>query len=488
MTSVSTANKINDYSDIWLKIKNEIIEETPNAKFWLSSINLKLISTNTVILTSSTTFTKDWIQSHYIEDILRKWQLIIDSIKIIEIIIENITTPTQEEIKTEMFIDSSQTDDDREKKSIDLNNNKSLDFNNKIQSIDLRATKTDNFSSAFDRRFTFESFVVAKSNEFAFNAIRAVAESDIPLPNSNPLFLRGDVGLGKTHLMHAAGQYIKQNNNKRNVIYLSAEKFMYQFITALRNKDVFSFKEYFRSADVLMVDDVQFIGGKENTQEEFFHTFNELINDNKQLIFSANRPPCELKGIEERIKSRLNCGLVVDVNATTYELRLGILQAKIKNIDINLSRDILEYLAEKIISNVRELEGALNRIIAYSKYNNKPTIDIITVNSILSDMLHNSHKNITLDDIKQKVADHFDISITAICGKTRTHNLAFPRQIAMYLSKQLTTKSFPEIGRAFGGRDHATVIHACRKISKLFQENNKISQTIEDITNKIKNY
>uniref|UniRef100_A0A2C9L0Y5 AAA+ ATPase domain-containing protein n=1 Tax=Biomphalaria glabrata TaxID=6526 RepID=A0A2C9L0Y5_BIOGL len=218
-----------------------------------------------------------------------------------------------------------------------------------------------------------------------------MAETNGPLQNSNPLFIRGDVGLGKTHLMHAAGWYIKKINPNRKVVYLSAEKFMYQFITSLRNKDIFNFKEYFRSADVFMVDDVQFIGGKESTQEEFFHTFNELINSNKQLVFSADRPPCELKTIEERIRSRLNCGLVVGINATTFELRLGILQSKVNDMNMCFSNDILEYLAANINSNVRELEGALNRIIAYSKYNNAEiTIDM--ARSILSDMISSSNR------------------------------------------------------------------------------------------------
>jgi chromosomal replication initiator protein len=280
------------------------------------------------------------------------------------------------------------------------------------------------------------------------------------------LFLYGGVGLGKTHLMHAIAWHIRKNYPARRVIYMSAEKFMYQFVRALRFKDTVSFKDQFRSVDVLMIDDVQFIGGKDTTQEEFFHTFNALVDRNRQVIISADKSPQDLDRVEERLRSRLGWGLVADLHPATYELRLGILHAKAEKIGCPVPDKVLEFLAHKISSNVRELEGALNRITAHAQLVGR-TISLEMTQEVLADLLRASERRITIDEIQKKVAEHFNIRVSDMHSARRARQVARPRQVAMYLAKQLTPRSLPEIGRKFGGRDHTTVIHAVRKIEEL---------------------
>lgn len=337
--------------------------------------------------------------------------------------------------------------------------------------------------TALDPRFTFENFVVGKPNEFAYAAARKIAETD--QVTANPLFLYGGVGLGKTHLMHAIAHQIKARNPKRTVLYLSAEKFMYRFIRALRFKDMMAFKEQFRSVDVLMIDDVQFIAGKESTQEEFFHTFNALIDQHKQIILSADKSPSDLNGIEDRLKSRLSWGLVADIHPSTYELRLGILQAKAERSGVTMPSTVLEFLAHKITSNIRELEGALNRLIAHAELIGRP-ITLEGTHDVLSDLLRSYDRVLTLDDIQNKVCAHYGIKIADLRGESRTRALARPRQIAMYLCKMLTTKSLPDMGRAFGGRDHTTVLHAVRKVEELMRTEPQIAQDVDMLRRALK--
>ena len=305
-------------------------------------------------------------------------------------------------------------------------------------------------SAPLDPRFTFENFVVGKSNELAHAAAQRVAEARaVPF---NPLFLYGGVGLGKTHLMHAIAWHIQRRTPQRKVIYLSAEKFMYQFIRALRFKDnVMAFKEQFRSVDVLMIDDVQFISGKDSTQEEFFHTFNALVDQNRQIVISADKSPHDLEGIEERMRSRLGWGLVADIHPTTYELRLGILQAKAEQMKAQVPSKVLEFLAHKITSNVRELEGALNRIVAHATLIGR-AITLETTQEVLHDLLRANDRRVTIEEIQSRVAEHFNIRLADMHSARRARAVARPRQVAMYLSKQLTPRSLPEIGRKFGGR------------------------------------
>jgi chromosomal replication initiator protein len=318
--------------------------------------------------------------------------------------------------------------------------------------------------SDLDPRFTFENFVVGKPNELAYAAAQRVADAETP--SFNPLFLYGGVGLGKTHLMHAIAWHIRRNYPQRRVIYMSAEKFMYQFVRALRYKDTVAFKDQFRSVDLLMIDDVQFIGGKDTTQEEFFHTFNALVDRNRQVIISADKSPQDLDRMEERLRSRLGWGLVADLHPATYELRLGILHAKAEKMGCSVPVKVMEFLAHKITSNVRELEGALNRIAAHAQLVGR-TITLEMTQEVLADLLRASERRITIDEIQKKVAEHFNVRVADMHSARRARQVARPRQIAMYLAKQLTPRSLPEIGRKFGGRDHTTVIHAVRKIEEL---------------------
>jgi chromosomal replication initiator protein len=334
---------------------------------------------------------------------------------------------------------------------------------------------------ALDHRFVFENFVVGKPNELAHAAARRVAEACAcagnPVP-FNPLFLYGGVGLGKTHLMHAVAWYVRKHACDRKIIYLSAEKFMYQFIRALRFKSTMDFKEQFRSVDLLMIDDVQFIIGKESTQEEFFHTFNALVDENRQIVISADKSPSDLEGMEERMRSRLGWGLVADLHPTTYELRLGILQSKAELGGLRVPPKVMEFLAHKIASNVRELEGALNRIAAHVQLVGRD-ITLESVQEVLHDLLRSNERRVTIDEIQRKVAEHFNIKLGEMTSDRRARAVARPRQVAMYLAKQLTMRSLPQIGRKFGGRDHTTVMHAVRKIEELTRTDPSLAEDVE---------
>ncbi|MCD1617278.1 chromosomal replication initiator protein DnaA [Salipiger marinus] len=332
-----------------------------------------------------------------------------------------------------------------------------------------------------DGRFTFDNFIVGKPNELAHAAARRVAEAETV--TFNPLFLYGGVGLGKTHLMHAIALELRNNRPDLNVLYLSAEQFMYRFVQALRERRMMDFKELFRSVDVLMVDDVQFIAGKDSTQEEFFHTFNALVDQNKQIVISADRAPDEIKDLENRIRSRLQSGLVVDLHPTDYELRLGILQSKVMNYraqypSLKIDDGILEFLAHRISTNVRVLEGALTRLFAFASLVGQP-ITMELTQDCLADVLRASDRKISIEEIQRKVADHYNIRLSDLIGPKRLRNFARPRQVAMYLCKQLTARSLPEIGRRFGGRDHTTVMHGVKRIEELRSQDSQIADDVE---------
>lgn len=335
--------------------------------------------------------------------------------------------------------------------------------------------------SPIDPRFNFDSYVVGKPNELAHAAARRVAEGG-PI-TFNPLFLYGGVGLGKTHLMHAIAHELRRRQPELNVLYLSAEQFMYRFITALRDKRMMDFKQMFRSVDVLMVDDVQFIAGKDSTQEEFFHTFNALIEGQKQIIISADRSPGEIKDLEDRIKSRLQCGLVVDLHPTDYELRLGILQTKTEHYygqysDLKIADGVLEFLAHRISTNVRVLEGALTRLFAFASLVGRE-ITLELAQDCLADILKATDRKVTVEEIQRKVSEHYNIRLSDMIGPKRLRSFARPRQIAMYLAKSLTSRSLPEIGRRFGGRDHTTVMHGVKRIEELRGLDSQIADDLE---------
>ena len=341
--------------------------------------------------------------------------------------------------------------------------------------------KGDLPGAPLDKRFTFDNFVVGKPNELAHAAARRVAEGG-PV-SFNPLFLYGGVGLGKTHLMHAIAWELKTRDPELRVLYLSAEQFMYRFVQSLRDKTMMDFKQMFRSVDILMVDDVQFIAGKDSTQEEFFHTFNALVDQNKQIIISADRAPGEIKDLEDRIKSRMQCGLVVDLHPTDYELRLGVLQNKVVQFSqqykgLEMADGVLEFLAHRISSNVRILEGALMRLFAFASLV-KREITLELTQDCLADILRYSDRKVTVEEIQRKVSEHYNIRLSDMLGPRRQRIIARPRQVAMYLAKNLTTRSLPEIGRRFGGRDHTTVMHGVKRIEELKSVDDQIAEDVE---------
>lgn len=445
-------NSQKDIDNIWFSVQQNLKKELGEATYnsWLSKLNIASANNGQLLLHAPTKFMREWIITHYKEMIRKFWNELDPTIITIDIIIAaNINSSSIVPVEV-------------------VNNTKSNNFN---------LIEETNLLSVLDTRFNFDNFVVGAPNELAYAAARSVAESAIVKSESNPLFLYGGVGLGKTHLMHAIAWHIYNNDKKRQVIYMSAEKFMYKFVKALREKDIMNFKEYFRSVDVLMIDDVQFICGKDSTQEEFFHTFNALIDNNCQVVISADRSPSDLEGMEDRIKSRLGWGLVVDVHSTTYELRLGILQSKVEQMQASIPNNVLEFLSAKITSNVRELEGALNKVIAHSKLVGKP-ITIENTQHILKDLLRSNEKVITIEEIQRKICDYCNVKISDMTSARRVRSVARPRQMAMYLSKNLTSKSLAEIGKKFGGKDHTTVMHAIRTIENLTASNNEVKEDI----------
>ena len=441
-----------DVNISWNKIASELKKSLDKDTFqnWINPINFETQLDNSLTLSVPTRFLRDWIIKNYASVIKRAYLdqgVTVDKLSIIVKENNNRIIPG-----TEVVYQDNEDDED---------------------------TYYDDISAPLDPQFTFDNFIVGKPNELAYAAAQRVAQSEVV--SFNPLFLYGGVGLGKTHLMHAVAWSIKKRSPKKNVVYLTAEKFMYQFIKALRFKNIMSFKEQFRSVDVLMIDDVQFIIGKDNTQEEFFHTFNTLVDKKRQIIISADKSPADLEGLEDRLKSRLGWGLVADIHPLTYELRLGILQAKAEQKSMTLTSDVLEFLADKITNNVREMEGALNRLAVHaSLQDSEVTVDL--VKDVLKDLLRTNSRKITIDEIQKKVVEHYNIKLSDMHSPRRSRSVARPRQVAMYLAKSITTRSLPEIGRKFGGRDHTTVIHAIKTIEEIMVNDPSLAEDIELLT------
>ena len=354
-----------------------------------------------------------------------------------------------------------------------VNEHKSIDKNQTLSSISF----TDNTSNTLNKNYTFEKFIVDKSNELAyFSAQRVGQEFNI---DYNPFFIYGNVGIGKTHLLNAIAWDIKKNNKKK-FIYISAERFMYQFIKSLKMNETIHFKDQFRSIDVLMIDDLQFIAGKKSTQEEFFHLLNDLLDNKKQVIITADKSPSNIKNLDYKIRSRLSGGLVVDILPTTFELRKKIIRNKVSTKNVNLEREIISFLAENIFSSVRELEGAINKILLYSDIT-KSKLNLSNAKTILADYLNKTNKKITVKDIQLEVLKYYNLQFHELCSKNRSRYISKPRQIAMFLSKQLTDASYPEIGKLFGGKDHATVIHGVNKIKVSSETDGKVKQDLDNI-------
>lgn len=423
-----------------------------NYTTWIEPLEFSAIENGVATISVPTTFVGNWVSRNYGDQILRHLSAAGASVQRVEFV-----PKPNGAVKTA----DQDTKPKREKPQ-------------QMDNIELPG-------APLDHRFTFDSFVVGKPNALAHAAARRVAEGGTV--SFNPLFLYGGVGLGKTHLMHAIAWELQNRRPDLRVVYLSAEQFMYRFVQALREKDMMAFKTLFRSVDVLMVDDVQFIAGKDSTQEEFFHTFNALVDQNKQIIISADRAPGEIKDLEDRIKSRLQCGLVVDLHPTDYELRLGILQQKADHYKqqykgLVLADGVLEFLAHRITTNVRVLEGALTRLFAFaSLVGREITLDL--AQDCLADILKQSDRKVTVEEIQRKVSEHYNIRLSDLLGPKRLRTVARPRQVAMYLAKKLTTRSLPEIGRRFGGRDHTTVMHGVRRIEELKAEDTQLAEDLE---------
>ena len=436
----------------WSKITSELKKSLDKDTFqnWIKPIYFESHIDTSLTLSVPTRFLRDWIIKNYASVIKKAYMDQGHSIDKLAILVKE----NNDRIipGTEVIYEDKDDDED---------------------------TYYDDISAPLDPKFTFDNFIVGKPNELAYAAAQRVAQSEVV--SFNPLFLYGGVGLGKTHLMHAVAWNIKKRNPKKNVVYLTAEKFMYQFIKALRFKNIMSFKEQFRSVDVLMIDDVQFIIGKDNTQEEFFHTFNTLIDKKRQIIISADKSPADLDGLEDRLKSRLGWGLVADIHPLTYELRLGILQAKAEQKSLQLKQEVMEFLATKITNNVREMEGALNRLAVHASIQDSE-ISVDLVKDVLKDLLRTNSRKITIDEIQKKVVEHYNIKLSDMHSPRRSRSVARPRQVAMYLAKSITTRSLPEIGRKFGGRDHTTVIHAIKTIEEIMVNDPNLAEDIELLT------
>jgi len=438
-----------DDNQAWLKVRAALRAEAGDHNFeaWLAPLVLVGSDADRVTLAAPSAFLADWVGGNFADKLRQHWALQRPGTRQVSITVLPAATLAAGAQATALPV----------------------------------PLPSASISQSVEQRYSFDSFIVGKSNELAYNAAQAVSE---PGPvGFNPLFLHGTTGLGKTHLMHAIGNAFLQRQPSAKVAYLSAEKFMVEFLAALRAKDTISFKQRLRSVDLLMIDDVQFIAGKESTQEEFFHTMNEIICAGKRLVITADRSPQNLEGIQERILSRMAWGLVADINPADYELRLNILHAKLMGMTQNIAvpAEVIEFLARKITANVRELEGALNRVIAYAALVGKPvTLDF--TRETLADLLRAHEKKLTIDEIQRKVAEHYRLKMADLLSARRAREVARPRQVAMYLAKKLTPRSLPEIGRRFGGRDHTTVMHAVKRIEELRVTDREIDADVSHLT------
>ena len=460
--TISTALQNTDdlkknWSEVQMKLKE--IYGLDVYKSWIQNVEAKETKHNSLTLVVKTRFVRDWIVSHYADKILDFFQKL-----------DNSVTRVQFEIHESFYSEKS-------------NQTNIVDFATGSQVADSK--DAGYAANRLDHRLTFSNFIVGESNQLAFSAAKRVSET---LGHYNPLYVYGTVGLGKTHILNAIGNELKKTDKK--IIYLSAERFMYQFVKSIKNKDTQKFKDVFRNVDVLILDDIQFISGKEVTQEEFFYTFNSLIENQSQVIISCDRPPNDLDRIQDRIKSRLAGGLVVDIQAPDIALRLQILKNRCKTEEtyfgkeVLINDEILSFIANEFKSSIRDMLGVLNRIIASSRIQNKvPTLQDAKL--ILKDLLNNMQSVITIEDIQKLVVNYYNLPMSDFLSSRRSRHIARPRQVAMYLSKKLTTKSLPDIGRKFTGRDHTTVIHAIKKVEELMAADKKFEYEVQDISNKI---
>ena len=439
----------------WPDVLKELRNAFGNDVFesWIKNMDLKREFNHYVVLSAPTRFVRDWIVSRYADKVLDIIKNFKSSIQRIEFLIEE----QGEEFNKQGIKKNSQ---------ISLIENSLLNYNR------------------FNSNYTFNNFMVGKSNELAYMAAKKICSDG---SHYNPLFIYSGVGMGKTHLLNAIGLEI---GDSKKVMFISAERFMYHFIRSIKNNEMVKFKDFFRGANIFIIDDIQFVNGKEAMQEEFFHTFNALIEKGSQVVISADRPPSSLDKIQERIRSRMSGGLVIDIQPPDLDLRIRILKSKFEEIKINfrenydLSEEVFKFLASEVTSSIREMVGALNRILAFSKINTKsPTI--YECKRILKDFINSNNKSINVEFIQNLVAAHFNLNIQELLSPRRSRSLARPRQIAMYLAKQHTTNSLPDIGRKFSNRDHTTVIHAVKKIDELLKKDSDIRESVATLRKKI---
>ena len=458
----------------WARIRGRLRDEVGEAEYksWLRQMTLAGIEGDEAVIFLPTRFLRDWVNGHYGDRLRALWQAENPTIRRIDIRVAQPSVPALAEAA--LVADGGGHGDFSAAEpaaavAAVAGLAESLVAPRPVLAEPMRSPEPrGDWVAPLEPRFTFDTFVVGKPNEFAHACARRVAERPAS-PGFNPLFMYGGVGLGKTHLMHAIAWAIRDLQPPRTVAYMSAEKFMYRFIAALRSQSTMEFKESLRSVDVLMIDDLQFLIGKDNTQEEFFHTFNALVDQGKQIVVSSDKPPSDLAGIEDRLRTRLGCGMVADIHATTYELRLSILEAKAAAAQVPVPTRVLELLAHKITTNVRELEGALNRLVAHANLFGRP-VTLESAHEVLHDVLRAHEKRVSIEEIQKRVAEHYNIRLTDMSSARRARNVARPRQVAMYLAKQLTQRSLPEIGRRFGNRDHTTVMHAVSRVAELMAE------------------
>ena len=444
----------------WARVRGRLQQEVGDVEYrtWLRQMSLAAVDGDEVTVYLPTRFLRDWVRSQYGDKLDTLWRLENPAIRRVDLRVAPQSTPVAPP-------SAALPEKSAEPQA--------------VARAEERAEAKNELYASLDPRFSFEAFVVGKPNEFAYACARRVAERPAS-PEFNPLFLYGGVGLGKTHLMHAMGLEMSRRVSAApvTVAYMSAEKFMYRFIGAIRSQSTMEFKETLRSVDVLMVDDLQFLIGKDNTQEEFFHTFNALIDAGKQIVVSADKSPSDLNGLDDRLRTRLGCGMVADLHATTFELRISILEAKATRAGVAVPPRVLEFLAHKITTNVRELDGALNRLIAHANLFNRP-VTLEATQEVLHDILKAHDRRVTIEEIQKRVAEHFSIRLTDMSSARRARAVARPRQVAMYLAKQLTSRSLPEIGRKFGNRDHTTVMHAVSRVTELMAVDAAFAEDVE---------
>ncbi len=439
--------------NVWEKAQGSIKETIGETSYetWFSQLRAIEKGPDTIVIETPDEFFRNWIVEHYLKTIEEKLATTSDQNIAIEFSIN--TLPAKEAIPSRL---------------------------NKVETT-FSEEKRDDIN--INPRFSFDNFVIGPSNRFAYAAAMAVAES--PAKAYNPLFIYGHVGLGKTHLMQAITQQIRKTNPSLSICYISSEKFTNELIDAIRHRSTPQFRQKYRSIDILLIDDIHFIAGKESTQEEFFHTFNALHNNRKQIIISSDRPPKEISNLEERLSSRFAWGLITDIQPPNYETRVAILKKKIEREPVEVPDNVIFFIAEQIKTNIRELEGALIRVVAYSLLEEKP-ISLEMAKVILKDMVKETVKIISVEMIQKEVADYYNMSVSELKAKKRNKNILFPRQLAMYLARQMTKLSLPEIGQAFGGKDHTTVLHSCKKIEQDISMDQDLKNIIEKLTANLK--